>query len=392
MSASPRIAPFPVTRWRIISQSIRTTEPTAISFPHPRKPGEPPLIMCGGSPHYMITASSFRGKLRRWGMKRVINMMQAVDPDCRITSADLRSMVLGGVKGSGKTDYLTPEQAVEVRRRRPDIEVFGINDPTFMEGCLDVGMFTSSDPAPNIHAPETSFPIVRRTLLTDPILKDIGHLITDLDSMNTLRESNRKRSQLTDALEKVRRLSRKKTLGQREKNEHDLLMKKIATLIGKEEATPEEAESFLETFRQTMRAEGQSDVSEANIQTVYAIPPGTEMRQHIHLNWVSNMGMGYFLNCWDDAWKFDPAIGGLAARGAGGYLHATYRVDRQNADGDWIEDCGLSVVPDIGVTFTGSNEDIQNSQALTAFEAWQNADISQYDFSFEALKNYISGQ
>jgi hypothetical protein len=374
------------TRYRFKSTSIVCAAPVVMSYPQPRRPGEAPVMEFGGQKHYMISSSSFRGKIRRYVFKNIFNKLRAVNPEISFSSADARLMVLGGVKGSGKTDHLSPQKALEVRRRRPDLEIFGGNDPSFISGCLQSGMTMSVQPAPERVDPDTTIPIVRRTLLTDSILSEVK--ISDAGSMDELQELNQQRAKLTDAINKLKRLERKARTP-REQRDFEGHWALVSGMMGRPVTDIGEAEQFLSNMRESMKAEGHSDVSERNVQFAPTIPGGSELQQVMYLNYISELGAGLFLWGWHDAYVFDPTIGGLASRGAGGYLTSVYAVERQEGY-NWVPDCTLRVEPDVGLSFHAGVQPLEQSKLKQSFDAWRDVDISGYDFTFNGLKAFIA--
>lgn len=369
-------------RFHFKSESIIPAAPIVESFPAPRKTGDAPLITFGNERYYLYTASAFRGKTRRRVFKNIANKLQAVRPEFRFSSADMRLMVIGGVKSSGRSEHLAPAKSEQVRKLRPDLEIYGMNDPTFMGGCLAAGLTTSIAPAPERADSDSTIPIIRRSLLTDRILQDIE--LSDKGSMEELSGLNHQRSKVEEAIKRLSRLERKGERSSREDRDYTQALATVSEVAGYQITTVDEAEVFIKQMKDRMKEEGHSDVSEANIQTAFPIPGQTPMRNEMYLNQISMEGAGLFLWGWHDAWCFDPAIGGMSARGAGGYLTSVYTVERQEGY-EWIADCTLRIVPDTGIEFIGAT----GSNLLEAFELWRDIDITQYDFTFNALKTFI---
>jgi hypothetical protein len=373
-------------RLRLTSESIVNAAPIVESFPGPRRTGEPPLIVVGDEKHYMYTASAFRGKTRRRVFKNIVTKMRKIRPEVRFSSADVRLMMIGGVKASGRSDHLSPIKTEQVRELRPDLEIYGMNDPTFLGGCLLAGMMVSVAPIRTDRVdPDSTIPIIRRSLLNDAMLHDVP--LSDDGSMQELSELNHQRSKVEAAIKVLARLERKER-NARDDRVREQVLATLMEIAGRPIASADEAEHFLLEMREKMKQDGFSDVSEANIQTAATIPAGTPMRHLVHLHQISTLGAGLFLWGLHDAWCFDPMVGGMSARGAGGYLTMVYNVDRQEGY-NWVHDCKIQVEPDLGVKFMSNHN---NSLLQSAFEEWRKVDITKYDFSFDSLKTFIGAK
>jgi hypothetical protein len=308
--------------------------------------------------------------------------LQKIDPKARVSSQDMRLMTIGGVKASGRTDHLSPAKTERLREMRPDLEIFGMNDPTFMGGCLAAGLFTSISPISTDRIdPDSTIPMIRRSLLNDSILQGIE--LSDEGSMQELSELNHTRSVLEATIKRLTRLEKKDRTG-KEQRDVETSLETLSKLTGTPITNSDDAEIALTALKEQMKQSGYSDVSEANIQTVATIPAATPMRHLMYLNYISPLGAGLFMWGMHDAWCFDPAIGGMAARGAGGYLSCVYNVERQ-VGYTWEPDCKITLKPDTGVQFISNTE----SRLQSAFEAWREVDITRYDWSFKALKDFV---
>lgn len=378
---------FPVEkyRFRFTSEYIVNAAPIVESFPAPRRAGDPPLTVIGDEKHFLVTASALRGMTRRRVFKNIVNKLRRVNPNIKFNSADVRLMLIGGVKSSGRSEHLNPQKTARVRQMRPDLEIYGMNDPTFLGGCFECGMIVSILPMRTDRLdPDATIPIIRRTLLNDRILDDVE--LSDSGAMDELSQLNHVRSKVENALKKLARIERKERSA-KDQREYEQALAAINEFTETPVANAEEATIFLNAMKEKMKQEGFSDVSEANLQLAATIPAGTQMRHLFHLNQISLRGAGLFLSGWHDAWCFDPAIGGMAARGAGGYITFVYTVERQEGY-DWVPDCTVRIEPDVGVTF--SND--RHSVLRLAFEEWAKVDITQYDFTFAALKAFVAGE
>jgi len=136
-----------------------------------------------------------------------------------------------------------------------------------------------------------------------------------------------------------------------------------------------------------MREGGHSDVSDANLQSIAVIPAGVIFDHKFYLPNITRAGAGLLLTAWHNNMIINPVIGGLAARGCGGYITATYKVQRR-VDLTWIDDCTVTSTPDTGLTFTNDSD----SEVRRLLDEWEGVDIRQFEFAYGALLKVIRGE
>lgn len=376
---------------------IMPSAPVHLSFPDRGDKSEPPTIIMNGTKHYMITGTSVRGGLRRYGAKNILRKQrqQHNDGTMAFTSETARVLMIGGVKGSDDSAHLTPVQIQKIREKNPQLDVFGMGDPLMMRGTFLCGFVVSDDEVHRrvafgdreVIEPATTLPIVRRSLLRDGSL-NLGD-IADPETMMDDAKANRRRSQITNAIkvwnQKDRKKGRRETLTARDLSQITEAKEVLKRETDQTFETVADAQHYLDTVvLPAMRAAGQKDVSEQNLQSVSFIPAGTLMRHRMELHHTTRAGVGLFLWALHDKYVFEPTIGGMSARGCGGYLSSTYTVRRQEGY-EWVNDCTLMVEPDHGISF----ENADNSELRKCFEEWDNADIRQYNFDFDYLRRLI---
>ena len=369
--------------------------PIHLSFPDPRDKGEPSCIISHGTRRYMVTATTLRGGYRRYAAKNILAMRRRQEnTPVSFTSETARVLLIGGVKGSGDSAHLTPEQLQQIRTNNPLLDVFGMGDPVMFGGTLFMGFMISDQ---EIHTkaqydkvtvdPETTLPIIRRSLLTDPTLSMSD--ISDPETMMGDAAANRRRSQITTAVKLWERLSRKQTrntLSTREAKQVADAKETIKRETDQEFETADEARHHLDTVVLVqMRAEGRKDVSEQNIQSTAFIPAGVQFSHKMELHNTTRPGVGLFLHAMHDKYCFNPIIGGLAARGCGGYPTFTYNVRRQEGY-TWHNDCTLVIRPNTGLEFSNDRDSVLKQ----AFDEWESIDIKKYHFDYDYLKGIIT--
>jgi hypothetical protein len=373
------------------------TAPIHLSFPDRGDKSEPPMIIMNGTKHYMVTGTSVRGGLRRYAAKNILRKQrqQHNDGSIAFTSETARVLMIGGVKGSDDSAHLTPLQIQKIREKNPQLDVFGMGDPLMMRGTFLCGFMVSDEEVyRRIHfnaeavEPATTLPIIRRSLLRDGSLS-VGD-IADPETMMDDAKANRRRSQIANAIKTWGRLDRKQSKREQLTTRDMTNLTEAKDILkretGEDFKTVADAQHHLETVViPAMRAAGQKDVSEQNLQSVSFIPAGTVLRHRMELHHTTRAGVGLFLWAWHDKYMFDPVIGGMAARGCGGYCTMRYLVRRQHGY-DWVNDCTMIVEPDKGVTF----ENADNSELKACFQEWQSADIRKYSFDFEYLRKLIA--
>jgi hypothetical protein len=225
-------------------------------------------------------------------------------------------------------------------------------------------------------------------LLRDGSL-DLGD-IADPDTMMDDAKANRKRSQIATAIKQWSRLERKQAKKEQLTNRDLAAITDAQDTLKRETGldfeTAVDAQHHLDTVvLPAMRAAGQKDVSEQNLQSVSFIPAGTLLRHRMELHHTTRAGVGLFIWALHDKYVFNPIIGGMSARGCGGYCTSRYTVRRQDGY-EWINDCTMIVEPDVGVKF----ENDRNSELRKCYEEWAAANVNNYNFDFEYLRKLIS--
>ena len=373
------------------------TAPIHLSFPDRGDKSEPPMIIMNGAKHYMVTGTSVRGGLRRQAAKNILNKQRKQRNDNRIafTSETARVLMIGGVKGSDDSAHLTPQLIQRIREKNPQLDLFGMGDPLMMRGTLLCGFMVSDEEvfrrlygnSEGIE-PTTTLPIVRRSLLRDGSL-ELGD-IADPETMMDDAKANRRRSQITTAIKQWTRLERKQA------KKEQLTARELAAITEAKETLKRETEIDFETVADAqhhldsvvlpaMRAAGQKDVSEQNLQSVSFIPAGMMLRHRMELYHSTRAAVGLFIWALHDKYVFNPVIGGMSARGCGGYCSSRYTVRRQNGY-EWVNDCTLVIEPDVGVKF----ENDRNSELRKCYEEWDSANVNNYNFDFEYLRKLIA--
>jgi hypothetical protein len=380
-------------RFQFISESIINQKPYASVWPD-LPAGSPPVIRANGRLHPLITASSFRGALRRSAAKHALWRTREINPTFKYSSESLRMNAIGGVKGSTKSIHPDPNQVRLIRELDPNIDIFGCGDPAMISGALLAGLTLGIEPpdyrenfGTTTFDPSTRLPIIRRSLLQDATFDQND--VSDPEKMMEDAVRNRTRVAISKCVTEWKRLNRKTSKGPLSAREQKILEDVRAELneaIGREVTDVEDAAVALEEFKTGMLAEGTSDVAEANLHPLMIIPQGTEWTHQFELHHPTMPGLGLFMAAWDDKYCFSPFIGANSARGCGGYLHSVYQVSRQE-DRTWIPDCTISVKPDEGVTFDGAEDSIVKS----AFDEWKVADISRFSFDFNEIKRILEG-
>ena len=378
-------------RFRFLFEATELTNraPITISIPD-RDKTRAPSIYYYGEEHFLGTASSWRGGVRRYCAKNILAHQRKLNQKKSMTRDTARLLTIGGVKGGAEARYLSPTEIVMVRDKNPQIDVFGAGDPCFIAGTFYCGLLISQDgvktrsPRDTRVDPLSTLPIVRRAMLNDDTFR--ADDLSDPESLIKDAAANRKRSQINNLLEDWRKMERRtkgRQPSQADTRALDEIKTKLADLAERPFTTADEAETYLEAFKNQMLAEGGRDVSEANLQQTPIIPPGTKFTHSMELNRTTRAGVGLFLNGWHDKYCFNPVFGGQAARGCGGYLSSTYKVKRQ-VGYDWVTDCVIKVEPNEGIDFSD-----KNSVLYACFKEWQSVNIADYQFDFEALQQII---
>lgn len=360
-----------------------------ISISSPDQPrGEPPIVISHGLKKYKVSASTLRGRLRRQVAVEIWEKLRASDPDFKYTVDEARLAISGGVKGSDASVHLSPRQAETIRAMRPDLDTFGMSDPVFFGGRLNMGHMISQQQALYENgkpAPSTILPIVRRALVNDSLVTP--DFVSNPERLTEYAAMNRDRSKLEMAIKSLRRLETRASRTEKEDATYTATLQEVSREIGIPFANSSEVEGYLSQFKTTMREGGHSDVSDANLQSIAVIPAGVIFDHKFYLPNITRAGAGLFLTAWHNNMIANPVIGGLAARGCGGYITATYKVQRR-VGGEWQDDCTVTSTPDVG--FTYSND--ANSEMRRLIDEWGSADNRRFQFSYAALLNVIRGE
>jgi hypothetical protein len=383
---------------RIIFETTDTRNrlPFATSYPDLPK-GDVPYINVGDSLHYMITATSFKGALRRAATMVCIQEQRKLNPQYKMDSDTARLSLLGGVKGSGASAHPNPRILESVRAKNPLMELHGSGAPAMTSGCAMFGLMISTTA---IHGSlnnygkvvfdnDTRLPIIRRSLLNDSSI-DVANDISDPAKLMDDAEQNRRRSTARREIDIWRRLEAKQN------RTEPLTKREITTLanakislkaeLGVDFVTIEDAQAAYEAFTSSMTASGTSDVSEANLHSFVFVPPDTVWRHMFELNHPSPTALGLFLESWNHKTTLNPYIGGNIARGCGGYLEGTYIVKRQEEDGEWIQDCVISVKPNEGISLMNESN---SSIVRSGWDAWRSVDITKFVFDYKEIRRIL---
>lgn len=295
-------------------------------------------------------------------------------------------MISGGVKGSDASVHLNPRQAETIRAMRPDLDAMGMSDPVFFEGRLNMGHMLSQQPALYENGKPafgTVLPIVRRALVNDALITP--DFVSDPEKLSEYAAMNRDRSKLETAIKLLRRLETRASRGENEDAYRNAL-DDLGAEFGIPFANVAEVETYLAQFKTTMKEGGHSDVSDANLQSVAVIPAGVTFDHKIYLPNITRAAAGLLLTAWHNKQVINPVIGGLSARGCGGYITATYKVQRRVGMA-WVDDCIMTSEPDIGFTFA----DDRHSEVRRLMDEWASAPPSQFNFTHSALLGVIRG-
>jgi hypothetical protein len=364
---------------RFLFESLEIVNNNPVSLSFQNKDGKiPPTIQQSGKEVYMITASSLRGGLRRRVFLNHYFRVAKAQPGFQVSSEDYRLFCLGGVRGSGAAPQPNPLVVQEVRQRFPLLSIFGFNTPFFMAGHLAMGIMTSEQPVTKYE----TLPIIRRSMLTDRSVPPQS--INDWGRADADQQANRYRSQAERVLKDMERQAKRRG------GDVSKLLTAASEQFGQQFADVEAFKAFVSEIKTKMVSAGQADVSEANLQEVGIIPPGESMRHMIDLGQaagLSSMAVGMFLAGWHDKYKIDPVTGGLASRGCGGYLRASYVVKRYNADKEEYEpDCTLTQVPYEGIRIEGNHATLKD-----CWNEWIEADPMQFSLSWADLRDFVAG-
>lgn len=382
-------------RFLFKGESIISTAPLHISYPSPRNDKSmPSYVIVGNQPYYAYMASAPRAGIRRQAAKHVVGRLRKFDPNAALTAEDARLLMIGGVKDSGtQGGYPTPQQLEMIRKRFPILDMFGMGDPLMFGGTLYMGIMTSVEAIALTHAaygkpivdPGTTIPIVRRALIQDPT---IINFISDPDTLQEDATANRQRSQIKTAIDTWKKIARKRgNLLTRDNTAMVEARQLLASESGQTFAAVEAAEVWFDQYKQDMQSGGRKTVSEQNIQSTAFIPAQTSFNHIFEFHYSTAAAIGLFMAAWHDKYLFDPSIGGLVARGCGGYLNMRYAVSRQLDDGSLVDDCVIEIKPNIGIKFVSN----KNSLLRELWDAWMTGDIRDYAYDFKSLMKIIAG-
>ena len=360
-----------------------------ISISSPDQPrNEPPMTISYGVRKYKVASSTLRGRWRRQIAVEVYDKLREIDPNFKYTVDEARLAISGGVKGSDASVHLNPRQTETIRAMRPDLDALGMSDPVFFGGRLNMGHMISQQPALYENgkpAPSTILPIVRRALVNDTLVTT--DFVSDLEKLTEYAAMNRERSKLEATIKTLRRLEGRATRTPKEEATYRTTLDELGAEIGIPFANAGEVDGYLSQFKTTMREGGHSDVSDANLQSIAVIPAGVIFDHKFYLPNITRAGAGLLLTEWHNNMIINPVIGGLAARGCGGYITATYKVQRR-VDLTWIDDCTVTSTPDTGLTFTNDSD----SEVRRLLDEWEGVDIRQFEFAYGALLKVIRGE
>jgi hypothetical protein len=190
---------------------------------------------------------------------------------------------------------------------------------------------------------------------------------------------------LENAIKVLRRIEGRPGIAS-EDTSYRTVLDEIGTEIGIKFTNSAEVISYFNQFKNTMKEGGHSDVSDANLQSTGVIPAGVTFDHKFALPNITRAGAGLLLTAWHHKMILNPVIGGLAARGCGGYITSIYKVQRR-VGFTWVDDCTMTSAPDVGLTFS----DDRQSEVRRVIDEWAATNASQFDFSYEALLKVIRG-
>lgn len=268
--------------------------------------------------------SGIRGKLRRCSRDAWLNATGR-----KVSIEEMRTLTIGGVKGSGSEGSLQIAKIKALREENPVISLFGQSsgyDLGWVDGKAMIGMAVPEKP---LTVPEIITGVRR-----DDLRQGQGIEVLKPEELERLEELAEKEREAGRIRKHIRAIQRK--IGEARRNENDEAVAEFSEEL-------EAAEEALDEINQQL----DSDVSVLMPLSGYeVIPPGVRLKHRMVLRDVSAKDVMLFFDALN-LFSHDPILGAHAAAGCG-IVRASW--DIRVLDGADVRKAGsVEVVPFDGI-------------------------------------------